>query len=167
MPDANYHEEKRDRFRTTGNFLRTNSQTNVSLCDANVQDFFYAMVHETERYFKEAFDFDSKGHGSREAKISNWTVVRSSNPRNRMTRKANYHRNPHQYGNTLPVLDRHSRNYYMWLRNLRMDLVYGETNIGLRRHANFGHVNTARQIYLNFCSSLAGHVHNLRRNGLI
>lgn len=167
MPDASYHKKKRDRFKTTADFLRANSNTNVSLCDANVQDFFYAMVHEAEKYLKEVFDFDSEGHGSREARISNWTVVRSSNPTSRMIRKSKYHQNPHRYRLTLPVFDRRTKNYYLWLRNLRMDLVYGETIIGLRRHANSGHVDTARGIYQNFCKSLAGHIRNLHRNRLI
>lgn len=167
MPDSVYHEEKRDRFRDTGSFLRSVSQTNVSLCDANVQDFFYAMVHETERFFREAFDFDSRGHGKREARINNWMVVRSSNPESRMIKKSVYYRNRHRYGNALPVLDRRSRHYYMWLRNLRMDLVYGETKISVRRHADYNDVTTARESFQRFRRSLANHIRNLRRNHLI
>ena len=165
MPDEIYHTDKRERFRKTALMLmRTNA--NFSF-DANAQDFFYAMMHEAERFFREAFNFDSKTHGRREARIHDWLVRGHTNPANRMIRKSTYHRNPSSYGVVLPVFDTRTRYYYMTLKELRADLVYGETNIGLERHASQHDVKWARRLYLNFCRALSGHESNLRRNGLI
>jgi len=161
LTDATYHETKRDRFRDTAEFLRNSP---LGFCfDPNVQDYFYAVVHETERFFWVGFGLDSGGHGSREAKMDNWLVIRTG----RIMRRSKYQRNQARYGEARPLLDSYSRFCYMTLNSLREDLVYGETHIGSVRHANSNDVAWARRLFMNFIRSLARHEANLRRDGFI
>lgn len=54
MPtDDQYHITKRNRFREVAEHLYNNpiDNPNDCSCDANVQDYFYAMIHEAERFF--------------------------------------------------------------------------------------------------------------------
>ena len=165
MPDENYHKTKRDRFRQTAQMLIRASR-NFSF-DSNVQNFFYAMLHEAEKFFKSAFNFDSGTHGKREARIEYWMVRKHATPSNRMIKMSTYYCNPARYGVALRVFDTRTRYYYMMLKDLREDFVYGETNLGVQRHAKQHDVRWARRLYLGFCRALRGHQSNLRRNGLI
>jgi len=165
MPNEDYHRIKIDRFRTTAEFLYNNPINNPvdASCDPNVQDFFYAIVHDAERFLFRGFTYDSEGHGRREAKMNHWVAVGN----NKMERESIVWRNRGRYPNYEPLFDQYSRFCYDALNSLREDVVYGETHHGGIRHATTNEVDWARHLSLEFSRSLARHEVNLIRNGYI
>ena len=107
MPNEDYHRIKIDRFRTTAEFLYNNPINNPvdASCDPNVQDFFYAIVHDAERFLFRGFTYDSEGHGRREAKMNHWVAVGN----NKMERESIVWRNRGRYPNYEPLFDQYSR----------------------------------------------------------
>jgi hypothetical protein len=153
MPSEQYHTEKRDKFRDTAEYLRNNNE--LFTYDSNVQDFFYAMIHESERYLA-TYGKGSRSHKSRDKIVTNNLIHNG-----KLIEKHQARRNPNL--NAFPVLDVNSEAHYMALTSLRMQLVYGDDNYGPIRHANQRDVDRARELWLRYRRSLQQHEANTKR----
>lgn len=158
LPSADYHIEKRNRFRDAAAFLATSNR--VFSYDPSVQDCFYSAVHEAERFLAQ-LGRHSRGHGQRENYITNYMVQARGSIRSR----AEFSRNPQHPSDRL--FDRRSEFYYMELTKLRLDLVYGREILGPLRHASRRDRSRANHILTQFLTVLAGHERILRRRGMI
>ena len=160
MPDKDYHQRKSDNFRNTSEFLRGSHQNFTS--DANVQDFFYAAVHDAERFLT-LFNMHSRSHAHRERIITNYMAAIGSV----LVRISDYYRNRARYGVANKAFDVRAEFCYMTLSALRKDMVYGERYTGPLRHTSPREVERARNLFLCFAGSLARHERNLRRLRII
>jgi hypothetical protein len=157
MPNPGYHEEKRDRFQDTA--IQLENAGNIHSNDANVQDYFYAAMHEAERYLG-ILGRHSRTHNHRNNIITNFMVYAG-----RLMRRDRFRRNPGYPSDR--VFDNNSEAAFMALAALRLNLVYGNTDLGPLQHADQRDVQRARALFMRFMNSIIRHEHNLRARGII
>jgi hypothetical protein len=158
LPDQAYHIEKRDKFRNTAAMLENSAQPFTY--DPTVQDYFYSMMHDAERFLA-VIGIHSSSHRNREQRITNFMIEQ----RRRIVDRATYSRHPIQPSDRL--FDRASESLYMELLGLRLDVVYGNHLLGPLRHASSRDVQRARILYQRFINSIARHERSLQRRRII
>lgn len=158
MPTANYHIQKRDRFKDTADYLA--HMNNAFSYDSTVQDYFYSAVHEAERFLA-GLNRDSRSHSQREKYVTNYMILTQS----RIATRAQFSRNPDHPSDRL--FDRDSEFCYMELVALRLDVVYGNNILGQIRNANHRDVQRANHLLQRFFRAMSRHERNLRRRGII
>lgn len=167
MPDQAFHVRKRDGFSNSGNHLQLNGPPDSG--DAAVQDFFYAALHEVERFLS-LFGAHSGHHRRRKELIIDQKIIKR---RGRV-----FIGYPSDY-RTVTQVERTVENVaevsYLSLYAMRQLKVYGSLPggrsipraVGGRRFANALDINTARRWFQNLAGSLARHEHSLGRRGLL
>ena len=72
MPNHNFHIQKRDGFRDSGEHLQQQDPANSA--DAVVQDFFYVALHDVKRFLS-LFGIHSRNHRRRKQVIADERII--------------------------------------------------------------------------------------------
>jgi len=167
MPDTTFHIQKRDRFRNTAEYLRV--YPTVGSDDAAVQDYFYAAMHDIERFLS-LFRVDGGNHLNRKRLIIDCKIVQSHG---RVTVK-----DPSRLRMVAQVertVDNVTELCFFSLYAMRQLKVYGTLprnmpippTVGGSRFANALDVSAARMLFLKMGRSLVRHESRLRNRGLL
>lgn len=167
MPDQAFHIQKRNGFRNSGEHLRLHGPPDSP--DAAVQDFFYAALHDVERFLS-LFAVDSGNHRRRKELIVDQKIFERHG--------RVFIGDPSRYRRVTQVertVERAAELCYLSLYAMRQLKAYGSlprnmtipATVGGRRFANALDINTARRLFFNLARSLTRHENNLRRRGLL
>ena len=170
MPDQNFHTKKTGRFRNSGEHLRLNGPSDSA--DAAVQDFFYAAMHDLERFLS-LFGYHAN-HRLRRELIINRKIIQRGN-RVYIANPAKLRPRTLSRSRIEMTLDSASEGFYFMLFAMRQLKTYGNLPrnipiahaVGGDRFADSLDVNTARGLFLQLSRSLRIHENNLRRAGFL
>jgi hypothetical protein len=170
MPDQHFHIRKRDRFRNSGEHLRSSGPPDSA--DAAVQDFFYAGMHDVERFLS-LFGFHTNHRLRRELFVSRRIIQR----RNRVSiaDPSRLRRRTLARSRIERTVDPATEGFYFMLFAMRQLKTYGNlpkntpiaAAVGGDRFADSLDVGTARALFLNLSRSLRRYESYLRREGLL
>lgn len=166
MPSENFHRLKRDGFRNSGEHLYLHGPADSA--DSAVQDFFYAALHEVDRFLS-LFGYHGGNHRGRYTKIANEKIIQRRG--RTIIGDPSHYRNAH-VESTVPSS---AELYYLTLNAMRHLKAYGSlpTNVpipptvGGALFANILEVSTARDAFLRLGNILARHERDLRRRNIL
>lgn len=177
MPDETFHIQKRDRFRKTAEQLRTAGSPDSA--DANVQDYFYAALHDLDRFIYRLASVNglsqSYRHGGthrhREGLLFKKKII-IHRGRLRINDPSHFRRRRIQ---TCDVIEHSTELYYYNLKAMRQLKVYGELPrsvpvpiwVGGSGFADALDVGTARQLFLDLVRSLRRRESYFHRRGFL
>lgn len=170
MPDQDFHIRKTNRFRDSAEYLFSNGPPDSA--DAAVQDFFYAAMHNVERFLS-LFGYHTNHRLRKELIIKRRIVLRGN--RVSIVDPARLRPRTLVRSRIEKTVDSATEGFYFMLFAMRQLKTYGNLPrnipiahaVGGDRFADSLDVATARGLFLRLSRNLGIHESNLRRAGFL